>query len=196
MKEKVLMIVFVLVLGTVLTAALVSVEAFTSPYVERNKMYKLHAGILKALSIDCEPDAVETVYASSITEKKIGDKTFYFTGDGNVAFEVNGSGLWGPIRGAVALRPDHRTIKGIIILHQEETPGLGSRIAEPVFLDRFKDKKFAPQVRVQPPGKASGDSEVDGFTGATLSCKAFEQVLNSEVAKYIPMLTEGTTNGQ
>jgi len=196
MKEKIAMIVFVLVLGTVLTAALVSVEAFTAPYVAQNKLHKLRVGILKAFAIEFTAETVDDVYAKSIVEKTVGDKTFFFTPGGEVAYEFSGSGLWGPIRGAVALERDIQTIKGLIILHQEETPGLGSRITEAGFLDQFKKKKFAPEMKVQSPGKASGDSEVEGFTGATLSCKAFERILNSESTKYIKAIKESAGNGK
>ena len=84
--------------------------------------------------------------------------------------------------------PDFQTIKGITIVHQEETPGLGGRIAEKEILDRFKGKKILPQLIIQRPGKAKEQNEVDGITGATLTGKAFEKVLNSEVKKYLPLL--------
>ena len=88
------------------------------------------------------------------------------------------------------LQPDMKTIKGITIIHQEETPGLGGRIAETDFLDRFKAKKVLPKLIIQPPGKASRNNEVDGITGATLSCKAFEAILNSEIKKYVSIIKE------
>ena len=46
MNEKVKMIVFVLVLGSVLTTALVSVNALTKPLVEKNRERKLHKSVL------------------------------------------------------------------------------------------------------------------------------------------------------
>ena len=66
----------------------------------------------------------------NINTKKLGEKDFYVTSGGDVAFEISGSGLWGPIRGIVAVLPDMKTIKGITIIYQEETPGLGGRIGE------------------------------------------------------------------
>ena len=83
-----------------------------------------------------------------------------------------------------------KTRKGITIIHQEETPGLGSRIADADFLDRFKAKEVFPKLIVQPPGKASLNNEVDGITGATLSCKAFEEILNNEIEKYVTVIKE------
>ena len=38
--------------------------------------------------------------------------------------------------------------------------------------------------------KATGDNEVDGITGATLSCKAFELLLNSEIKRFVAIMKE------
>ena len=43
---------------------------------------------------------------------------------------------------------------------------------------------------IQPPGKASQNNEIDGITGATLSCKAFEEILNHEIEKYVSVIKE------
>ena len=202
MKEKIKMIVFVLVLGTVLTAALVSVDAFTAPYIEANMRKKLQKSILGAAGIDYEgkdPDAVFTAKITAIAypdamqdEDATEDekKKFYRTAAGEFIFEYRGSGLQGEIYGAIAFKPDLKTIMGVTIVKQEETPGLGGRIAEPIFLDRFRGRKIFPELKITGPGKAKGENEVDGLTGATLSCNAFEKMLNSESRKYIPAIEE------
>jgi len=191
MKEKLIMILFVLVLGSILSTALVSVDAYTAPLIEKNKVKKLRISVLKALDIIYFEDKVDEVFSENVTKKNQGEKEFYVArAGGEVAFEIYGSGLWGPIHGIVALMPDLKTIKGITIIHQEETPGLGGRIAEAEFLDKFKTKKVFPSLMIQPPGKASQNNEVDGITGATLSCKAFEEILNSEIKKYVSVIKE------
>ena len=188
MREKVLMILFVLVLGTVLTTALVSVNAYTAPFIEKNQVRKLCIGVLKSLDIACSKDDADEIFTENIVTKEVAGKKFYFAKSGDVAFEINGSGLWGPIHGIIAIGPDLGTIKGIAIIHQEETPGLGGRIAEAEFLARFSGKKIVPRLVIVPPGKASEDNEVDGITGATLSCKAFEAMLNSELKRYVALI--------
>ena len=52
----------------------------------------------------------------------------------------------------MAVLPDLKTIKGIAITHQEETPGLGGRIAEPEFLQSFTAKGLQPELRILAPG--------------------------------------------
>ena len=191
MKEKLKMILFVLVVGSVLSTALVSVDAYTAPFIEKNKVRKLRVSVLKALDIPYSKDEVEKAFTENVETKKAEEKEFYVAkAGGDIAFEFNGSGLWGPIHGILALMPDLKTIKGITIIHQEETPGLGGRIAEADFLDRFEDKEIFPRLMILSPGKASLKNEVDGYTGATLTCKAFEEILNSEIEKYVSIIEE------
>lgn len=191
MKEKLLMILFVLILGSVMSMALVSVDAYTAPLIEKNKAMKLRVSILKALGIAYSENKVDETFFGNVITNEHGGKKFYVAKtSGDIAFEIYGPGLWGPIHGIIALGPDLKTIKGITIIHQEETPGLGGRIAEEDFLDRFTAKKIFPRLIIKPPGKASLDNEVDGITGATLTCKAFEEMLNSEIKKYVSVIKE------
>ncbi len=197
MKEKVRMVVFVLALGSVLTAALVSVDAFTDPYIKANTRKKLQESILKAAEITLGENTLEEVFSREIEErvfpeslqvkgaKEEDKKKFYVTRGGEYIFEYRGSGLQDEIYGAIAFKPDLKTIKGVTIVSQKETPGLGGRIGEQEFLDRFRNRKIFPELRITGAGKAKGENEVDGLTGATLSCNAFEELLNSESHKYI-----------
>lgn len=188
MKERIWMVVFILAVGSVFAMALVAVNSITEPIIAKNEELKVKANVLTALGIDSTKDGIEEVFAENIkTEKKDG-KEFYIAKNGQVAFEFDGGGVWGPISGVIALLPDLETIKGITIIHQEETPGLGGRIGDPEYLDKFKGKKIVPELRVVKEPK--GENEVDAITGATLSCEALEQIINSQTGKYIPLLKE------
>ncbi len=202
MKEKIKMIVFVLVLGSVLTAALVSVDAFTDPYIKANTRKKLQESILKAADIAFTDETLDEVFSKEMEGRLFPEslqikgaeeedkKKFYVTKAGDYIFEYRGSGLQDEIYGAIAFKSDLVTIKGVTIVSQKETPGLGGRISERQFLDRFMGRKIFPQLRITKAGKAKGENEVDGMTGATLSCNAFEQILNSESRKYIQAINE------
>jgi Na+-transporting NADH:ubiquinone oxidoreductase subunit C len=205
MNEKIKMIAFVLVLGAFLTTALVFADAITAPFIAKNKAKKLQESVLTAAGIDYTDDTRESLFSSEVQEKIFPDelqekgatedelKKYYVMSGGNVVFEFHGSGLQGPVHGAIALDKDLETIKGITIIHQEETPGLGGRIGESEFLDQFKSKKLFPVFRIRRPGKASGINEIDGISGATLSCNALEEMLNKESKKYIPAIKETIT---
>jgi Na+-transporting NADH:ubiquinone oxidoreductase subunit C len=190
MKDKISMIVFVLILGGVLTVALVAVDNYTEPRIMKNQELKIKTRVLGALGIPYTEDNVEKQFSENVETTEIENKKFYVSKDGNVAFEIGGSGLWGDITGVIAVSSVKQgTIKGITIIHQEETPGLGGRVAEDDFLSRFKGKKLLPALTILPATKkATGENEVDGITGATLTGKAFEKILNTEAMKYLPLL--------
>ena len=144
-------------------------NAYTAPLIQKNKVRKVHIIVLNALGIAYSQDKIEEAFSENVTKKELKEIEFYVAGaTGDTAFEIHGSGLWGPIHGIIALEPNLETIKGITLIHQEETPGLGGRIADAEFLDKFKAKTILPKLIIQPPGKASKDNEVDGITGATL----------------------------
>jgi len=202
MKEKVQMIVFVLVLGSVLTAALVSVDAFTAPYIKANTTKKLHESILKAAGVAFTDETLEEVFSGEMQEKVFPDalqdeaaasgekRKFYVSRAGDIVFEYRGYGLQDEIYGVIALAPDMETIKGITIVSQKETPGLGGRIGDAEFLNQFRNKKIVPKIDITAEGRASAENEVNGMTGATMSCNALEELLNKEIQKYIPAIKE------
>ncbi|MDO5659182.1 MAG: NADH:ubiquinone reductase (Na(+)-transporting) subunit C [Paracoccus sp. (in: a-proteobacteria)] len=84
---------------------------------------------------------------------------------------VAGFGYNGRIEAMVALRGDMRSVAGMAITEQSETPGLGARIAEPAWLSQFAGRRVADdrgQIRFAVArGPAASDYEVDGITGAT-----------------------------
>ena len=191
MKSKLTMILFVLVLGSTLTTALVAVDYYTKEPIARNKLIKLRKSIMSSLRIPYTKETIDDSFSENVETQQQGQTKFYRAKNGgDIAFESQGMGLWGPISGTIALSPDLEQIQGLSIVHQEETPGLGGRIAEDEFLNRFKGKKIAAGLAILSPGKAKAENEVDGITGATLSCKAFELLLNEEIKKYVSVIKE------
>lgn len=77
-------------------------------------------------------------------------------------------GFSGDINLMAGFRPDG-TIISITVLQQKETPGLGTKMTDPLFKDQFNDKnpeQFSLKV------KKDGGS-VDAITSATISSRAF-----------------------
>ncbi len=191
MKDRIMMIVFVLVLGSVSTTTLVAVDKYTKPVIEKHQEEKLRRSILGALDIPFDADDIDRVYTEAVSVVTKDGKTVYRSKSGDVAFAVNGPGSQGPISGVLALESDFETIKGITIVSQVETPGLGERVLRKNTLDRFKGKKLIPQISILPSKPAKRDNEVQGISGATLTCKAFESLLNTNLKEYISLLNEG-----
>lgn len=187
MKDKLRMILFILIFGSILTTALVAVNFYTTPIINKNEEITLKSSVLKALNIPFEEGNVtdiETQFDNNVDRKTADGVTYYLSTDGTYAFLFEGSGLWGPIRGVLAMKRDVQTIQRITIIHQEETPGLGSRIAEQEYLENFQGKTFSPELDLTGEGKADENNEIDAITGATLSCNAFVKILNEQHKKY------------
>ena len=185
MKDLINMIIFILILGIILTTALVAMNYYTEPLIIKNEGVRLKVSILNALDIQFTQDQLENLFSEKVSIKENAGNTYYISTDGIIAFEFSGSGLWGPISGVLAMRPDLKTIDGISIIHQEETPGLGSRIAEIIYLDTFKDKVFSPNLVPTASREGLPENQIDGITGATMSCDAFLDILNEQFEKYI-----------
>ena len=73
---------------------------------------------------------------------------------------------------------------------QKETPGLGGRIAEVEFLNQFNNKKFSPKIMITSTGSVNSNCKIDGISGATMTCRAFENILNEAADKYFPFIKE------
>lgn len=183
-------LVFVIVMGTFSSAMLVGVNSFTKPLIEKNEEIKLKTSILDAFDVSYSLADVLKVFEGQVRVLEKRGVTFYNSLDGAVAFEFNGPGLWGGISGIVCLEKDLNTIRKIKITHQEETPGLGSRIAESDFLKQFKKKVISPRLIFMPEGKAANNNEVDAITGATGTSRAFEKLINENLQKYLAAFKE------
>ncbi len=101
-----------------------------------------------------------------------------------------GRGLWGGISGYLALKKDFDTVYGAYFTHESETAGLGARIAEEEFQDKFKNKKAFADSTFQKVAlslsKKVEDKEhqVDAITGATLTSNGVSEMFLSSLQPY------------
>jgi Na+-transporting NADH:ubiquinone oxidoreductase subunit C len=109
----------------------------------------------------------------------------------NYIIPVLGRGLWGPIRGYVALNDDFNTIFGVIFDHDKETPGLGAEINTSAFEDQFRGKQIFDEngefisIRVQKAGLPPfGNSSVDGISGGTITSQGVDLMLKDVLGSY------------
>ena len=117
--------------------------------------------------------------------------------DGSVKYvlPVYGAGLWGPIWGYVAVNDDGNTIYGANFSHEGETPGLGARIADQEFQDKFVDKhlfidgEFKSVAVLKKGQKASnGAEQIDALTGATITSRGVSDMMADCLAPYSAFL--------
>lgn len=105
------------------------------------------------------------------------------SGEVKYIFPLDGTGLWGPIWGFLALSADFDTIAGVVLGHQSETPGLGAEIATPIFENQFKGKKlfkngdYAGLFVLKGEGSSVGnDNAVDAISGGTITSVAVQDM--------------------
>ncbi len=202
MSDSLHTIIYATVLGTVSAALLAGVAAFTKPYREANKKAEEMRSVLGVLGI-AAPDGASSAELVAIVDANIKEvkgkepKTFEYRPDGAaeveaVAVAFAGPGLWGPVKGYLALEKDRQTIRGIVFHEHEETPGLGGEIEKAPFRDQFKGKSIGKLgIRIVR-GGANGPNEVDAITGATMTCDKVQIMLD----KVIRQLAEESADGQ
>lgn len=185
MKDKIMMIVFVLILGTILATTLVGVDTFTQPMISKNEKIKELSTILNTFNIEYTNETIEKVFTDNIETIEFTEMSVYKVSTGETAFPFEGSGFQGPIIGIVVMDADGSTIQAVGIKSQVETPGLGSRITEKQFLDSFIGKQFDPDLILVGAGKSAKNTDIDGITGATMSSIALIKVINDDYKTFI-----------
>jgi len=207
MKGNAYTICFAAILGTVCALLLTGVAEFTEETRERNKVAEKNRNIFTALNIEYDKKAsseelVKIFENNIVTEEIVGEEvdgkkditTMYKHVEADiikgVAIAFDGSGLWGPIEGILALEKDKRTIKGITFYQQEETPGIGGDIAMKYFRDRFVGKKIVdsegkPGIVIKAGLTDPGQNEIDGISGATMTVDKVNDMLNEFIEKVV-----------
>ncbi|MDE0472710.1 MAG: NADH:ubiquinone reductase (Na(+)-transporting) subunit C, partial [Ekhidna sp.] len=130
---------------------------------------------------------------------------FMFTEDGesidSYIFPTFGSGLWDWISGYLALEKDLNTVLGIALDHKGETPGLGARITEANVQQRYIGKKiFNKQGQLVSIKMLKGegnsglnDHQVDGMSGATITGKGVNAMLEDYLKCYLAFIKKNKT---
>jgi|LFRM01.1.fsa_nt_gb Na+-transporting NADH:ubiquinone oxidoreductase subunit C len=172
-------IVFILVLSLVFGGVLAGTNAWLRPRIVVNEQIAEKRAVLDAFGLDATGDAqaIAERFDSQIQTETQQDLAIYSWFDTNgstkgYAVPFSGAGLWGTIRGYLAVSADLKTVLGLTFVEQNETPGLGGRIDEPAFKEQFRNLSIDLAQ-----GFAYGD-QLDAITGATSTSRAVLQILN------------------
>jgi electron transport complex protein RnfG len=79
-------------------------------------------------------------------------------------------------------------IQNIFVIEHKETPGLGSKMTVPAFVNQFLDKN--PEKMKLKVKKDGGD--VDAITGATISSRAYAQAIQLAFDTFKSSIDHGT----
>lgn len=125
-------------------------------------------------------------------------------------FPVRGYGLWSTLYGYLAVQADLETIQGLTFYQHGETPGLGGEVDNPKWKATWNGKKIygdADDEGVRPVeiqvvrGIASGEYEVDGLSGATITSTGVSNLLKYWLGPdgfrpFIDQIQEGSSSSQ
>ncbi|MHC4502577.1 MAG: FMN-binding protein [Planctomycetota bacterium] len=198
MKASLYTIFYAVSLGVVCAGLLTGVGKATRSRIEANEQVEKVVNILGVLDVPHDKaagaEALIKLSEQVVREGTHKELVFHvYVKDGaaaSVAFAFKGQGVWGPIEGFLALEPDIKTVRGLTFHKQEETPGLGGEIGASWFLDKFRGKSISaedgtPGIRIKKGGGARGASEVDGISGATMTCDRVQDILAGVMARIL-----------
>ncbi len=173
-KMIIILTLFALVSGLVLSV----VYLFSNPFIQKNMLAEQKKAIFAVV-----PNA------NSYEEKEKNGLKYFECKDssGNVvgyALPAKGNGYQGEIKLMIGLSPDLKTITGLEVLEQVETPGLGGRISEESFLNQFKGIKDEPQVEYVKNKKPEKPNQIKAITGATISSRSVVAIINKFIKQF------------
>jgi electron transport complex protein RnfG len=154
MKEIIRYGLILALICAIATGLLAGVNFLTKPKIMAQEQNEQENSLREVMPEGRDFEAVES--DGEIIYYKIYDKDKKLMG---FAFQAQTKGYSSDIVTMVGMTMDGE-ITAIKVLSQNETPGLGARIAEPAFTGQFSHKNI------------QGISEVQAITGATISSKA------------------------
>lgn len=113
-----------------------------------------------------------------------------------VVLPVYGKGLWGTLRGYLAVKSDLETVQGLTFYEHKETPGLGGEVDNPSWKAQWEGRKLfdddhEPSAEVyKGPAPSDNPYAVDGLSGATITSRGVETLINYWISEdgYGPYL--------
>ena len=179
MNNVVKMFLNLTIIGVLSGVILAGVFNIANPLILINKEKELKEAIFVVLPGAVAYDTIEKDFQKKplIIYRGVG-------ADGKpvgIAFKADGVGFQGNIVLMVGLDMDYLKLKGIKVLEQLETPGLGNRINEPEFEGQFAGVDIKPRVEYIKYRKPEKPNQIQAITGATISSEAVVKNINRAV---------------
>lgn len=177
-------ILFLVVLGSLCTMLLAGAQL---GYERASAIFnvRLYATILDLFGIEAAEEEIEQVFSDNFETRTVGATTYYISTrieKGTVVYKTMGAGLWSQIELLLAVSPGFEKLYGLRVISQAETPGLGGRITEIEFQERFRGVDIRPELRVVK--FAAGPNEVDAITGASITSRSIEKIINRSIVEF------------
>jgi Na+-transporting NADH:ubiquinone oxidoreductase subunit C len=199
-KNNVYTLCYAGVLGIVCSLLLTAVARVTASYQQDNAKAEKNRNILGVLAVPYQPGAssqeLVKIFEDNVRLEQLGELDIYryippqdSGTDETAAVAFEGPGLWGPVKGFLALDKQMRTIRGITFYEQEETPGLGGEIASDWFREQFVGKSIVDEAGkpgiIISSSEGEASNKVDAISGATMTCDKVQAMLNEAIKSIV-----------
>lgn len=183
-------LIFMLASAAAFTLILAVANMIFRPEINANAVIAEQSAVLYAFNLDVPENKndVEAAFTKNVKDVEINGETMYQSVDANgtvtgTAIPFTGAGLWGTIRGYLAMTPDLKTVQGITFTEQNETPGLGGRIDETWYKEQFRGLP----VDVSSPViyGLNGDKQLDNISGATQTSSSILRIVNDVIQNKV-----------
>ncbi len=101
-----------------------------------------------------------------------------------------GQGFADKIELLVGLDAEAKTVTGLYVLSQKETPGLGNKIEQAEWRDKFKQKDALSPLLVTQDAPKDYPNRIDPVSGATISSRSVCETVNKAVKDFRARLGE------
>ena len=176
MKANALKEIFPVIFITLVVFVSVALVSGTDSITKDKIIYQIEQKI-QGMLVETFPDMNEYTFTDDIYTI-YSDNTLV-----GYAFLATGKGYGGDIDILVGLE-DEQTLKGITIVTQSETPGLGSRIIESSFVSKFVGANI-DDIFLKKDG-----GQIDAITGASISSEAVVDVVRNTAMEKVKSLKE------
>jgi len=154
------------------------VYQIAAPAIEKHRLENLQRSIFLVL-----PGAVR------YREKNQGKKSLYEGMDSGgksvgYAVECSGNGFQGKIALMIGVTRTFDKLKGIAILSQIETPGLGNKISGKNFQKQFQGLSTQPKIEYVKNRRPSKPNQIQAITAATISSRSVVKIINRSLDEY------------
>ena len=175
----------VLLLSICFGGGLAAVEIGLKPIIEENKRIEIFSQI---------PELIPGASSESSEEARPGVYEAKSEEGATVGWllRASGQGFADRIECLIGVDADAKTLTGIYVLDQKETPGLGDYITDQGrFRKWFEGQPTAQPLRVVKSASPPPAGEVQALTGATISSDAVADIVNKRVAAFRAELAAG-----
>lgn len=174
----------VILLALLYGGGLAGVQNALSGKIEANKKAETYS-VIPALVADADVGSTEEIVVRGENAKEGLVYRTRGTDGSHVGWVLPaaGQGFADRIELLIGLDPDVTTIRGMYVLNQKETPGLGDYITRADFQNRFRDKPADRPVAMVKNDPAA-DNEIRALSGATISSESVAAIVNRALANF------------